>query len=30
MHGDPGFYRFFAYMGLFMFSMLVLVMARIS
>jgi len=23
MHGDPGFYRFFAYMGLFMFSMLV-------
>src|SRR6476659_5118910 len=26
MHGDPGFYRFFAYMGLFMFSMLVLVM----
>ncbi|MEP6741255.1 MAG: hypothetical protein ABJB61_02060, partial [bacterium] len=25
MHGDPGFYRFFAYMGLFMFSMLVLV-----
>jgi len=20
MHGDPGFYRFFAYMGLFMFS----------
>jgi NADH-quinone oxidoreductase subunit L len=26
MHGDAGFYRFFAYMGLFMFSMLVLVM----
>ena len=26
MHGDRGFYRFFAYMGLFMFSMLVLVM----
>jgi NADH-quinone oxidoreductase subunit L len=26
MHGDQGFYRFFAYMGLFMFSMLVLVM----
>ncbi|HTG91836.1 MAG TPA: NADH-quinone oxidoreductase subunit L [Pyrinomonadaceae bacterium] len=26
MHGDPGFYRFFAYMGLFMFAMLVLVM----
>src|SRR3990172_225478 len=26
MHGDPGYYRFFAYMGLFMFSMLVLVM----
>jgi NADH-quinone oxidoreductase subunit L len=26
MHGDPGCYRFFAYMGLFMFSMLVLVM----
>ncbi|HEX8472486.1 MAG TPA: NADH-quinone oxidoreductase subunit L [Pyrinomonadaceae bacterium] len=26
MHGDPGFYRFFAYLGLFMFSMLVLVM----
>jgi NADH-quinone oxidoreductase subunit L len=26
MHGDPGFYRFVAYMGLFMFSMLVLVM----
>ncbi len=26
MHGDPGLYRFFAYMGLFMFSMLVLVM----
>src|SRR5258707_6409884 len=27
MHGDPGFYRFFAYIGLFMFSMLVLVMS---
>jgi NADH-quinone oxidoreductase subunit L len=26
MHGDAGFYRFFAYMGLFMFSMLLLVM----
>lgn len=26
MHGDTGFYRFFSYMGLFMFSMLVLVM----
>jgi NADH-quinone oxidoreductase subunit L len=26
MHDDPGFYRFFAYMGLFMFAMLVLVM----
>src|SRR5258707_13561544 len=26
MHGDPGFYRFFSYMGLFMFSILVLVM----
>ncbi len=26
MHDDPGYYRFFAYMGLFMFSMLVLVM----
>src|SRR6266849_3213883 len=26
MRGDTGFYRFFAYMGLFMFSMLVLVM----
>src|SRR5919198_1098266 len=26
MHGDRGLYRFFAYMGLFMFSMLVLVM----
>jgi NADH-quinone oxidoreductase subunit L len=26
MHNDPGFYRFFAYLGLFMFSMLVLVM----
>lgn len=27
MHADPGFHRFFAYLGLFMFSMLVLVMA---
>ncbi len=27
MHGDEGFYRFFAYMGLFMFSMLALVLA---
>jgi NADH-quinone oxidoreductase subunit L len=26
MHGETGFYRFFSYMGLFMFSMLVLVM----
>ncbi len=26
MHADAGFYRFFSYMGLFMFSMLVLVM----
>src|SRR3712207_4557518 len=26
MHGDRGFYRFFAYLGLFMFMMLVLVM----
>ena len=26
MHGDTGYYRFFAYLGLFMFSMLVLVM----
>ncbi|HEV2837624.1 MAG TPA: NADH-quinone oxidoreductase subunit L, partial [Pyrinomonadaceae bacterium] len=26
MHGEKGFYRFFAYMGLFMFAMLVLVM----
>ncbi len=26
MHGDKGFYRFFAYMGLFMFMMLVLVL----
>jgi NADH-quinone oxidoreductase subunit L len=26
MHGEAGFYRFFAYMGLFMFAMLVLVM----
>ncbi|MEN3333885.1 MAG: NADH-quinone oxidoreductase subunit, partial [Blastocatellia bacterium] len=27
MHGDKGFYRFFAYLNLFMFMMLVLVMA---
>src|SRR2546427_551237 len=26
MHGDTGYYRFFAYMGLFMFSMLVLLL----
>ncbi|HMG36819.1 MAG TPA: NADH-quinone oxidoreductase subunit L, partial [Blastocatellia bacterium] len=26
MHGDPGFYRFFAYLNLFMFMMLLLVM----
>jgi NADH-quinone oxidoreductase subunit L len=26
MHGDTGFYRFFAYLGLFMFMMLILVM----
>jgi NADH-quinone oxidoreductase subunit L len=26
MHGDEGFYRFFAYLGLFMFMMLILVM----
>lgn len=26
MHGESGFYRFFAYMGMFMFAMLVLVM----
>ena len=26
MHGDTGYYRFFAYLGLFMFSMLILVM----
>jgi NADH-quinone oxidoreductase subunit L len=26
MHGDRGFYRFFSYLGLFMFSMLILVM----
>jgi len=26
MHGDKGFYRFFSYLGLFMFSMLILVM----
>ena len=28
MHGDPGYYRFFAYMSLFAFSMLMLVMAN--
>jgi NADH-quinone oxidoreductase subunit L len=27
MHGDPGFYRFFAYLNLFMFSMLTLILA---
>ena len=27
MHGDAGFYRFFAYLNLFMFSMLTLVLA---
>ncbi|MEX1157819.1 MAG: NADH-quinone oxidoreductase subunit L [Thermomicrobiales bacterium] len=27
MHGDPGFYRFFSYMPLFVFSMLMLVLA---
>lgn len=27
MHGDPGYYRFFAYMSLFAFSMLLLVLA---
>ena len=27
MHGDKGFYRFFAYMNLFMFSMLTLILA---
>ena len=27
MHGDPGYYRFFAYLSLFAFSMLILVMA---
>src|SRR6185312_12850362 len=26
MHGDPGFYRFFSYLNLFMFMMLLLVM----
>ncbi|MBA3805966.1 MAG: hypothetical protein H0X14_09690, partial [Acidobacteria bacterium] len=26
MHGDSGYYRFFAYLGLFMFSMLTLIM----
>ncbi|MDI3339899.1 MAG: NADH-quinone oxidoreductase subunit L [Sphaerobacter sp.] len=28
MHGDPGFYRFFAYLPLFVFSMLMLVLAN--
>ncbi|NLT35189.1 MAG: NADH-quinone oxidoreductase subunit L [Gaiellales bacterium] len=28
MHGDPGYYRFFAYMSLFAFSMLMLVLAE--
>src|SRR5215470_14648145 len=28
MHDDPGFYRFFAYLNLFMFSMLILVLAN--
>lgn len=28
MHGDPGFYRFFAYLNLFTFSMLMLVMSN--
>ena len=28
MHGDPGYYRFFAYLSLFAFSMLILVMAN--
>ena len=28
MHGDPGYYRFFAYLSLFAFSMLLLVMAN--
>src|SRR6266853_3230259 len=28
MHDDPGFYRFFAYLNLFMFSMLTLVLAN--
>ncbi|MFH0916023.1 MAG: NADH-quinone oxidoreductase subunit L [bacterium] len=28
MHGDPGYYRFFAYMSLFAFSMLLLVLAN--
>ncbi|HEX8844869.1 MAG TPA: NADH-quinone oxidoreductase subunit L [Pyrinomonadaceae bacterium] len=27
MHGDPGYYRFFAYLNLFMFSMLTLILA---
>jgi len=29
MHGDKGFYRFFAYLNLFMFAMLTLVLADI-
>ena len=28
MHGDPGYYRFFAYLSLFAFSMLMLVLAN--
>ena len=28
MHDDPGFYRYFAYLNLFMFSMLTLVLAN--
>lgn len=28
MHGDPGYYRFFTYLNLFMFSMLILVLAN--
>ncbi|MCX7792991.1 MAG: NADH-quinone oxidoreductase subunit L [Thermodesulfovibrionales bacterium] len=28
MHGDPGFYRFFAYLNLFTFSMLMLIMSN--
>ena len=28
MHGDPGFYRFFSYLPLFVFSMVMLVLAN--